>query len=62
MADTCDRRSLILSNDPVRVKARRRYHALVAAGLCAKCGKTEVRKRTTCYDCVDRNMKYRGYT
>lgn len=56
MADTMDRRSEGKACDS---ESRDRYKRLEAQGLCAYCGKTPVKNRTTCYDC---SSKSSGYT
>lgn len=53
-ADSGDRRSsrgtnLCSGND----YQRDRYYRLKAAGLCVRCGRTQVVGRAVCFDCVD---------
>lgn len=53
MADTADRRSLVLSQDRKNRQARKKYRVRKAMGICVKCGRTEVRNRANCYRCTD---------
>lgn len=55
MADTADRRSLVVSMDRKDVLQRLKYRKLKALGWCVACKKVETAcKRAYCYGCVDK--------